>query len=103
MPIPILIYQVRETMQLTEMQNYIEYDNELTEEEAAYLEQVVEASEAIEPNRGEKYTAQGRGDTTVWWSMPSQIEKIRTEHMKRVRSEAFPYCTQNFNDKKVHS
>lgn len=54
---------------------------------------------AIEPNRGARYIGQGKGDKTVWWSMPTPSEKTRTEHMRKIRLNAYPYTKQNFNTK----
>lgn len=33
-----------------------------------------EEEPAIEPNRGQKYSAQGKNDHTVCWSMPNEQE-----------------------------
>lgn len=52
----------------------------------------------IEPNRGQKYVSQGKGDRTVWWSMPAQDEKDRTQRMKQNRAQSFPYCKETFDD-----
>lgn len=54
---------------------------------------------AIEPERGQKYTGQGKGDKTVWWSVPSAIQKDRAEKMKKKRLDSFPFCKENFDDK----
>lgn len=38
----------------------------------------------IEPNRGQKYLGQGKNDKTIWWSMPNETQKLRTENMKKI-------------------
>lgn len=71
---------------------YAEPPEELYEEEN-------EVEVAVDPNRGKKYTSQGKGDKTVWWSMPSESEKERTERSKQNRRQSFAYCKENFDDK----
>lgn len=58
-----------------------------------------EVEVAVDPNRGQKYTSQGKGDKTVWWSMPTESEKERTERSKANRKQSFAYCKDNFDDK----
>lgn len=70
------------------------------EEESDEGEEEAMVEPAIEPNRGQKYIGQGKGDKTVWWSLPSQSEKDRTEQMRQARKQAFPYVKENFEDKK---
>lgn len=85
-----------EDVRLAELQRYIQEEDEVEEEGEPSEEG--EAS-AVEPNRGQKYNGQGKNDETVWWSMPSRMEKIRTQTMKQARSEAFPHLKQNFDAK----
>lgn len=68
-------------------------DNEEAQEEE---EENLDA--AIELNRGQKYTSQGKGDKTIWVSMPTQAEKERTERMKQNRIQSFAYCKETFDD-----
>lgn len=53
----------------------------------------------VQPNRGQKYRSQGKGDKTIWWSMPEPEEKARTERLKQARAQSFAYCKENFDDK----
>lgn len=54
----------------------------------------------IGPNRGEKYVGQGKKNKTVWWSMPSDEQKVRTEAMKKSRQESKAGCCEMFTEKK---
>lgn len=54
----------------------------------------------IEPNRGAKYIGQGKNEKTIWWSMPCDLEKARTESLKRDRKESLPSSTEMFAEKK---
>lgn len=79
-----------------------EYESDFDDTEADFAEEengeVLEP--AIDPNRGQKYTGQGKNNKTVWWSMPSEIEKDRVARMKNNRRDAFPSSKGNFEDKK---
>lgn len=74
-----------------ELQRYIE-EEEITEENEI-------STSAIAPNRGANYVGQGKNNNTVGWSMATANEKIRTQSMKRQRSDSYPYMKVNFNDK----
>lgn len=85
----------------TELQRYIEEEDDFAQLEVENRDENEASTSAVEPNRGKKYVGQGKNDTTVWWSMPASSERvrIRTQCMKRNRSEALPFVKQNFNDK----
>lgn len=55
---------------------------------------------AIEPNRGEKYIGQGKGDKTVWWSMLNPEEIARTESLRKTRKESKACSIGSFVEKK---
>lgn len=63
-------------------------------------ELVDEPAQAIGANRGQQYLGQGRGDRTVWWSMPSVTEKARTDTLAADRKSTIPFCTTTFEKKK---
>lgn len=65
-------------VRLVELQRYIDDENN---------GELSMPPSAVEPNRGARYTGRGRNDNTVWWSVPSAKEIIRTHSMKRARSE----------------
>lgn len=81
--------------------NYDEFeDAEIPEELHAPHGDEEEALEpAITPNRGQKYTSQGKGDKTIWWSMPAEEEKERTARMRENRMRSFAYSKENFDTK----
>ncbi|XP_036344164.1 piggyBac transposable element-derived protein 4-like [Rhagoletis pomonella] len=57
------------------------------------------STSVIEANRGEKYCGQGTNDKTIWWSMPSQTEKRRTEQALEMRRQSTSICTESFKSK----
>lgn len=71
-----------------------EDDNELSAEGDEELEP------AIDPNRGQKYTAHGKNCKTVWWSMPSLATKTRAESRKAIREASSGCLKEEFEDKK---
>lgn len=77
--------------------NYDDFED-VEQPEELYEEEELEA--AIDPNRGQKYTAQGKGCKTVWWSMASEDEIERTDRMKLNRMQSFAYCKEHFDDNK---
>lgn len=90
-----------EDIELFEMRKSIDaefFDDDVFEE----IEVEVETEEEmpIEPNRGAKYEGQGKTDKTVWWSMPCEEQKKRTELMKKNREESSACSIENFVEKK---
>lgn len=81
-----------EDVELAELNRLTEEDEERDENEQ---EEVVVAV----PNRGQKYSGQGKNDKTVWWSMPEDSEINRTESLKQNRMNALAQCTRNFHEK----
>lgn len=74
------------------LDNFVHGDEaiDLSSDEDEELQKQHESSvAAIKSNRGQKYTSQGKSDNTIWWSMPSQTEKERTETMKQTRMQFF--------------
>lgn len=72
-------------------------DEELSESGTEEEEIEDDLENPIGPNRGQKYTGQGKGDKTVWWSMPSEAEKERCEHKRQTRVQSFAYCKESFS------
>lgn len=87
-------------IELYELQNSIDDDMNGDEGVEEEVNVVVEEADPVEPNRGEKYVAQGKKDGTIWWSNPTENEKNRTESLERIRKESVPCCTENFVTKK---
>lgn len=84
-------------VELEELNRSIEIDaNELQVEP----DQAEGDIDAVQANRGQKYVGQGNGDKTVWWSMATEEEKMRTELLKRDRMSSFAHCTRSFDGKK---
>lgn len=57
--------------------------------EAEIFAGYIEPTEAVE-NRGQRYTGQGKNDQTVWWSMPTNAEFIRTANLAKDRQVSIP-------------
>lgn len=57
--------------------------------EAEVFADFIEPTEAV-ANRGQRYTGQGKNDKTVWWSMPTTAEFIRTCNLAKDRQLILP-------------
>lgn len=85
-------------VELEELSRSIEIDANESQVEPDHSEDDIDA---VQANCGQKYVGQGNGDKTVWWSMATEDEKMRTELLKRDRMSSFAHCTRSFDGKKV--
>lgn len=77
-----------------------ELNRSINEDEPDVLDDDVGEVDAVAANSGQKYTGQGKGDKTAWWSNATESEKMRTDLLKRERDVSSARSTLHFAEKK---